>query len=233
MKITFHASDRKPQTDVLVFYYWQNQKPEDHGWWKSLNAADKKYLKNFWANDFNGEYQQTLKLTSVVNRQKKILLIGLGQLKDWQLRRWQLIVRQTIKNSQAAPAASVAASLMPLTKVNPPVDLLIQSFAENAVMAGYAYNDFKARPKKGWPMVKAVEIYAPADWAKIGANAVRVGKIIGEEVNACRQLANTPGGDMTPEVLARAAEAVGKRVGFKVKVLSKQAIAKEGMGGVL
>jgi len=57
--------------------------------------------------------------------------------------------------------------------------------------------------------------------------------IIGEEVNHTRFLANTPGSDMTPALLAHAAQRAAKNAGFKVRVLDELAIKRLGMGGVL
>jgi len=67
------------------------------------------------------------------------------------------------------------------------------------------------------------------------------GQIIGQAVNACRELSNTPGGRMTPKLLAKAAQdaakeankSVGASSKLTVKVLGRKEIEKLGMGGVL
>jgi len=76
--------------------------------------------------------------------------------------------------------------------------------AQNMEMANFELTKFKEKPKEGWDEVKEVFIYGGV------SNEVRSGFeegfIIGEEVNRCRTLANTPGGDMTPKMLAEAAK---------------------------
>jgi leucyl aminopeptidase len=56
---------------------------------------------------------------------------------------------------------------------------------------------------------------------------------VGEEVNKCRELANTPGGDMTPAVLAAHAKKEAKGTGATVKVLSQKDMEKLKMGALL
>jgi leucyl aminopeptidase len=59
------------------------------------------------------------------------------------------------------------------------------------------------------------------------------GQIISEQVNACRTLANTPGGDMTPKRLAAAAKAAAKGLPITVKVLGRKEMEKLGMGAIV
>ncbi|MEK7100958.1 MAG: leucyl aminopeptidase, partial [Patescibacteria group bacterium] len=59
------------------------------------------------------------------------------------------------------------------------------------------------------------------------------GQTIGEEVNACRELANTPGGDMTPKSLARAAKMAVAGLPVTVRTLGVPEMKKLGMGAIL
>jgi leucyl aminopeptidase len=67
----------------------------------------------------------------------------------------------------------------------------------------------------------------------ITQKAFRQGQIIGQHVNDCRQLSNTPGGDITPSSLAKYAEAIGQKSGVRVNVLGLKKIEELKMGGVL
>jgi leucyl aminopeptidase len=98
------------------------------------------------------------------------------------------------------------------------------------VMADYEHNSYKTPPKEGFISVETVAILNAPSLAKKG---VARGKIIGVEVNACRELANTPGGDMTPKLLADAAVQAAKGTRVKVKVLGRAEMEKLGMGAVL
>src|SRR3989344_3541637 len=60
------------------------------------------------------------------------------------------------------------------------------------VMAGYEHNTYKQKPKEGFA---SVEVVAVRNTSQEGAEGLARGFVVGEEVNACRELSNTPGGD--------------------------------------
>jgi leucyl aminopeptidase len=103
------------------------------------------------------------------------------------------------------------------------------TLAENALLADYEYNTYKSKqPKKVFaelllvtPKNKAVEA------------GLKRGLVIGESANICRDIANTPGGDMTPRGLAERAKMALKGTKAKVTVLDEPAIKKLKMGGLL
>ncbi len=90
--------------------------------------------------------------------------------------------------------------------------------AENFEMANYEFTRYKTPPKGGFPEVKAVYLQGANADVKRG---VRDGQIVAREINFCRSLANTPGGDMTPAILAADAKRQLAGTSAKVTVLSK------------
>ncbi len=107
---------------------------------------------------------------------------------------------------------------------------LAQLCAEAFVMANYEHTTYKSAPKGGFKTIDLVEILNTTAATK---NAYEKGRVVAESVNACRELANTPGGDMTPESLADAAVKAAEGTSAKVKILGKAEMAALGMGGVL
>lgn len=100
--------------------------------------------------------------------------------------------------------------------------------AENLLLADYEYTVYKSKQKK----------YALQEVVLVGGgNAVRDGvahgSILATQVNVCRNLANTPGSDMTPAILATKTKEIFKGTKAVVKVLDEKQIAKLGMGGVI
>jgi leucyl aminopeptidase len=106
-----------------------------------------------------------------------------------------------------------------------------QMLAENFVMANYDFNKLKTKPKTGWGDIETLTIlgYCSPDFKK----GIEKGKIIGDEINACRDLANTPGGAMTPTMLARGARGALKHQNVRVTVYGKKEMLKLGMGAIL
>ncbi|MAG12793.1 leucyl aminopeptidase [bacterium] len=103
--------------------------------------------------------------------------------------------------------------------------------AENFEMANFEFRKFKARPKEGWNEIQEVIIEGTvsADFKK----GIERGRVIGEEVNKSRTLSNTPGGDMTPTLLANKAKSAATGTGIKVSILGKKEMQKLKMGAVL
>ena len=104
-------------------------------------------------------------------------------------------------------------------------------FAENALMANYEFNSFKTKPKEGWKQVE--EIIISSNVTPTLKEGIKTGTIVGEEVNKCREISNTPGGDMTPTLLAKKATEAVKGTSVKVTVLGIKEMQKLGMGAVL
>lgn len=106
-----------------------------------------------------------------------------------------------------------------------------QIAAENFELANFEFTAFKTKPKEGWNTLEEIVICGKSS-ASIEKAAKR-GQLIGQEVNRCRALANTPGGDMTPQKLATAAKDAVKGLPVTVKVLTRAQMEKLGMGAVL
>lgn len=108
---------------------------------------------------------------------------------------------------------------------------MIEIAAINFVMANFEFTAFKTAPKDGWDTVEEVMLFGT--WSPALEAAGKRGQIIGEEVNKCRALANTPGGDMTPTGLSKAAKRAMTGLPVTTKVLDRKAMEKLGMGALL
>ncbi len=108
---------------------------------------------------------------------------------------------------------------------------LSRLFAENALMANYEFNSFKTKPKEGWKQVE--EIILTGTTSAALKEGIKIGTVVGEEVNKCRELANTPGGDMTPTLLAKKAAEAAKGTAVKVTTLGTKEIEMQKMGAIL
>lgn len=98
------------------------------------------------------------------------------------------------------------------------------------LMANFEFTQFKTKPKDGFAAVESVYI---SNTSIEGKRGIERGTIIGSEVNACRRLANTPGSDMTPALLALEAKRAVKGTPATVTTLGVKEMKKIGMGAVL
>ena len=62
---------------------------------------------------------------------------------------------------------------------------------------------------------------------------VNRGRVIGESVNFTRDLANEPGGSLTPTDMADRAREMANEFGLSIDVLDEAQMEKEGMGSLL
>lgn len=99
------------------------------------------------------------------------------------------------------------------------------------VMANYECVSFKNPPPEGWSRVE--EVIFVGNFSKEEKRRIEQGIAVGNAVNATRQISNTPGGEMTPQLLADMAKHAAKGTGAKVKILGLKEMEKMGMGGVL
>ncbi len=183
------------------------------------------------------QFTDTSKGTRTFVREKDIETLEIGVGKQDELNRRQCIVlcRAVVNAAKANKRKKIAldlASLATAKKLKPyPREELFQLAAENFEMANFEFTVFKTRPKEGWTAVDEI-LLCGASSASL-AKAVMKGQEIGRAVNACRSLANMPGGDMTPTLLARAAKDAVRGLPVKVMILGKKEMQKIGMGALL
>ncbi len=97
-------------------------------------------------------------------------------------------------------------------------------------MANFDFNVYKKEPEGGFDSVEEIfVINAP----KLARDGITRGELIAIEVNSCRALANTPGGDMTPKVLADCAKTIAQRLKVGVEVFGRKEMEKLGLGAVV
>ncbi len=161
------------------------------------------------------------------------MLAGYGDKKPLTRRRLIVFLRKALRFARANEARAVSIDFKELRALAPKAidDAdLAQLCAEAFVMADYEHTAYKAAPKGGFLSVDTVEVRNAPPAAK---NAFEKGRVVGESVNACRALSNTPGGDMTPELLAEAAVAAAQGTPARVKVLGVAEMASLGMNAIL
>lgn len=101
--------------------------------------------------------------------------------------------------------------------------------AENLILADYEYTPYKSKQQT----YALAEVALVTDSGKAVQNGVAHGTTVAVEMNVCRTLANTPGSDMTPVILAEKTKAIFKGTKAVVTILDEKKIEKLGMGGVI
>lgn len=162
-----------------------------------------------------------------------VLKIGIGKVDEVTRRKLVTISRKVIRvaNEHRFNTISVSFSDFQFEGTKDISDReLGRILAENFEMANYEFRKYKTPPKEGFSDIKALFIQGATVDAKKG---FKEGQITASEINYCRDLANTPGGDMTPSILADDAKRQLKGTSATVTVLSLSEIKKLKMGLIL
>ena len=176
--------------------------------------------------------------TKKLMREKGVetLELGAGKASEMNARKFILLCRSIVAAAKANKSKKIAIQFdrspelfKNLHEITP--EHISQSAAENFEMANFEFNAFKTKPKEGWHTVEEILLYGKSSPST--EKAVKKGQEIGRAINACRMLANTPGGDMTPTLLAAAAKQAVRGLPVKVTTLGRKEMQKLGMGAVL
>ena len=168
------------------------------------------------------------------------LELGVGKFVELNRRKFIIMCRSIIQAAKANKSKNIALQFDRTPGLFKNLkeysrEELARLTAENFEMANFEFTMFKTKPKEGFDAVEEILVYGKSSPSV--EKAVQKGQLIGEAVNACRLLANTPGGDMTPTVLAAAAKAAARSSGtgskLKVKTLGEREMKKLGMGAIL
>ncbi|MBI3671544.1 leucyl aminopeptidase [Candidatus Azambacteria bacterium] len=189
----------------------------------------KKYNKNIVKISLTEEKENKLFLLSDGSISASV---GIQDKKEMNTRKLVSLARKIILFAKTNKLKNIAIDLSDF--VFPSLDIskyeLAKILAINFKMANFEFTQFKTASKENWSLVDNVF----ARGSKVEERAgFKDGAIIGDEVNGARVLANAPGGDMTPAILAEEAKKAARGTKVKVKILSEAEIRKLKMGGIL
>lgn len=162
----------------------------------------------------------------------QVLEINIPKKEKLNWRQATLIARGIIINAKKHQLKNISLNWSEVEKLALGSSLdSAETFAINFEMANYEFNTFKTKPKEGWNFIEEITVLGvKKDELK---KAFKKGQLIGQETNACRELSNTPGGAMTPEILVADIRKAIKNTKLKLKILDEKEMKKIGMNAVL
>ncbi len=184
--------------------------------------------KGFTHIRFTEEVRGTARL--VREGTSEFLEIGTGKKSEVTQRTFILLVRSVVQAAKRVRVKKIAFDASAFAFLKLKETELASLIAQNLLMANYEYTAYKTKPKEGFKQVEEVCFIGASRAFQAG---IKKGIAIGEEVNACRTLANTPGGDMTPKTLAKAAKLAVSGLPVLVRTLGVPEMQKLGMGAIL
>lgn len=231
MKFQIKDIKSRPTAEALALTYFVKEKPETHPLWKQLKVADKRQVQRlFKSHEFTGKENEAKVLLRTLKG--KIFLFGLGEKDKWNARKLILVSRHVVSLAKSEKTSSLALVLEYLAVSGQSIERLAQTVAENMVMANYDFLHYKEKPENGF-RINFIILLVNKLVVKSMTVGVKVGEVVGEQVNDARELSNIPGGEMTPTLLSQKAQIAGRVHGFKVKVLGRNEMKKLKMGAIL
>lgn len=161
-----------------------------------------------------------------------VLSLGVGKFAEVNPRTFRTLVRNIVRTTRTHQIEKLALELRSTDFPKLATydgTWFYSTLAENLTLANYEYTTYKS--KKPAYELKEVLLCGIADAA--AKQGITRGMTVGEYVNRCRDIANTPGGAMTPALLAEEARAAVRGTKAKITVFDKKRIEKEKMGALL
>lgn len=204
-----------------------------HPFLAGLSSRDKDYVSRI-RKTFKADILDSEKIVLPDEKGSVVLLIGLGEKKSWTLRKLVKAARKVVNGAKGAKLPKLAIHTDDWVVEKQGYEKSLETFVINAEMADYEFKKYLETPKEGWPAVDeiAYTLSRAGQRQKI-TNALFAGKQIGDATSLARELANTPGGDMTPSMLASAAKKAVKDMDVAVTLLGEKEMRKLKMGGML
>lgn len=230
MQITIVSNQKKPTATTPVVAYFKGGKPQSSAGWKKLGRA-RSLVTTHFKSGFAG--QPTKHGAFVGGRDRGVIVVGLGEKKSWQQHQLVLIARQVIAIAKHHRLSRLALWLEDWRVSGQADEATVETIATQTVLAEYDFNRYKKAPPDGWPTITKLEIIVPANKIQAARRAVSAGVILGEESNHTRDLANTPGGEMTPRVLADEARKIATKLRLEIEVLRPAQMKRISLGGIL
>ena len=191
--------------------------------------------------DFTGRFLETAILYPKGVRAKRVILVGLGPGAALDASRVRQAAAQAARRARELGAGTLATVALGARDADRPGAAgrggldparAAQATAEGSVLGHYRHTRYRRDPGSA-PLRRIEVLERDADVARTLAPAIARGGRWAAAACLARDLANTPGQDLTPEGLAARAREVGRVVGARVDVLGVPPLERLGMGALL
>jgi leucyl aminopeptidase len=160
---------------------------------------------------------------------RRLLLVGVGERADYrpaQVSQFAGTAIRTLRSRNARTVAFVA------RYEGDEGTRSVSAAAEGCVIALFDLDKYRTIEKEEKQIERVVILSDAASDDELRQAAER-GRVVGESVNFTRDLANEPGGYLTPTVLAERAQEMSNQFGLEIDVLDQARMEQEGMGALL
>jgi len=220
----------KIDADALAVAVFKGEKADD-GLLKTLDkAVDRAISSVIKAEEFSANEGETayFHLTDSGLQARRLLLIGCGDRKDYGPRQISQMGGTAARFLRSKAAKTIA--IVP--RADGDAERVAQTVIGGAIMGLFEPDKYRTKEKEDRQVERFDVVIEGADKKALERGAER-GRIIGESANVTRDMANEPGGYLTPTEMANRAKQIAKQFGLAIDVLDQKQIEKLGMGSFL
>jgi leucyl aminopeptidase len=217
--------------EALAVAVFKGEKP-DSGFLKQLDDLTGGLMKSvFDAEELAGKEGESVFLHLLDGnniRAQRLLLIGVGEQSEYDSAKVFQFAGTAARSLRSKKSKSIAA----VPRATGDSATVASNVVQGAIFGLFEPDKYRTAEKEKRDisrLVVSIEGVADGDLRR----GVERGRIIGESVNFTRDLANEPGGYMTPTNMAERAEEIAKEFGLTIDVLDKDRMEQEGMGSLL
>jgi leucyl aminopeptidase len=229
--MTIKVLENFTKDKILILVLRQGSDIKKHPFFNFLNSYDQKYILNFIKqNNIEAGKEYLLLLPSL----RQIILFGEVNENKFNHRKTIYLSRKIVVKSKNFKKQSLIVCFDDFKSKNNNTsnEELAKILGMQFELANFEFLNYKTNKENNF--ISEIQVWISKNLNKKDINAsLNFGKILGEEINSARILANTPGGDMTPQKLAEFAKKAAVGLKIKTKILDEKQIKKIGMGGVL
>jgi len=227
------SNERYQDIDVqaLAIAIFKDEKADD-GFLMDLDAITGGVIKSVIdSGELKGKEAETVYLHLVGNHELKaqrILLVGVGEREEYTATQVAQMAGTAVRVLRGKNSKSIAV----VPRLDGKAEEVVAAAVEGSVMALFELDKYRTSDKEEREIDRLVVAIDGADDGALKRGAER-GRIIGESVNFTRDLANEPGGYMTPTIMAERAREVANEFNLSIDVLDEARMEQEGMGSLL
>jgi leucyl aminopeptidase len=183
------------------------------------------------AEEFSGKEGETAYFHLVGNDKlkfRRLLLVGVGDEKDYGSPQVSQMAGTAVRSLRSKNVKSIAV----VPRVSGKDEDTARRAVEGAFIALFDPDKYRTVDKEQKTVDRFVVAVEGGDQAALD-RGVNTGRIVGESINFTRDLANEPGGYMTPTDMAERAREIANEFGLNIDVLDEARMEQEGMGSLL
>jgi leucyl aminopeptidase len=178
------------------------------------------------AADAKGGYKKLALLRP--QRPQRVLAVGLGRREEFDPERARVAAALALAQAQGLEARSLAWAVPDAGEPGP----VAAGLVEGTILGSFRFDRFKTAADE------EEDTGSPQALTLIGspelADAIEIGRVVGEAQNRARELQSLPANVATPSYLAdRAREVASGNESLEVEVFGREQMAERGMGGLV